>query len=84
MAKQQKSRQKWTKNKDKKQYKVNKFSGDGAYDEWKVYRTLSKRKIDPVIPPQRNAKIKQRGKYKLPLLPRNEVNRGCRKLGRAE
>jgi len=45
---------------------------------------LSKRKIDPVIPPQRNAKVKQHGKSKLPPLPRDEAIRSCRKLGRAE
>jgi hypothetical protein len=69
---------------DKVPNKVGKFYGDGAYDKWKVYGTLSKRKIVPVIPPRRNAKIKQHGKSKLPPLPRDEAIRGCRKLGRAE
>jgi len=69
---------------DQTKNKVKKFGGDGAYDKWKVYGTLSKRKIDPVIPPQRNAKVKQHGKSKLPPLPRDEAIRGCRKLGRAE
>jgi hypothetical protein len=63
---------------------VSKFGGDGAYDKWKVYGTLSRRNIVPVIPPQRNAKIKQHGKSKLTPLARDEAIRGCRKLGRAE
>ena len=64
--------------------KVKKFGGDGAYDKWKVYETLAKRRIEPVIPPQRNAKIKRHGRSQLPPLPRDEAIRGCRKLGRAE
>jgi Transposase DDE domain. len=63
--------------------KVGKFYGDGAYDKWKVYGELSKHKIAPVIPPRRNAKIKQHGNSKLPPLPRDEAIRGIRKYGRS-
>ena len=63
--------------------KVGKFYGDGAYDKWKVYGELAKRKIAPVIPPRCNAKIKQHGNSKLPPLPRDEAIRDIRKFGRS-
>jgi len=64
--------------------RVNKLGGDGAYDKWKVYGTLSKRNIEPIIPPRRDAKIKQHGNSKLATLPRDVAIRSIRKLGRAE
>ena len=66
------------------QNKTGKFGGDGAYDKWKVYETLSQRGITPIIPPRRDAKIKRHGNSKQTPLPRDEAIRGCRKLGRAE
>ena len=42
------------------------FYGDGAYDKWKVYKTLEQRKTRAIIPPQRNAKIKQHGNAQRP------------------
>ena len=64
--------------------RTKKFGGDGAYDKWKVYRTLDRRGIAPIIPPRRNAKIKRNGNSCLPPLPRDEAIRGIRKLGRSE
>jgi hypothetical protein len=64
--------------------KTKKLGGDGAYDKWKVYRTLDRRGITPIIPPRRDAKIKRNGNSRLPPLPRDEAIRGIRKLGRAE
>jgi hypothetical protein len=64
--------------------RVNKLGGDGAYDKWKVYGTLSKRNIEPIIPPRRDAKIKHHGNSKLATLPRDVAIRSIRKLGRAE
>src|SRR5215469_15708408 len=58
--------------------------GDGAYDKWKVYKTLSKRNIVPIIPPRKDAKIRRHGNSKLPELPRDAAIRGIRKLGRAD
>jgi hypothetical protein len=59
--------------------------GDGAYDKWKVYDTLLERdNIVPIIPPRRDAKIKQHGNRKLPPLARDVAIRGIRKLGRSE
>lgn len=63
-------------------HKVGKFYGDGAYDKWKVYGELAKRKIVPIIPPRCDAKIKQHGNSKLSPLPRDEAIRGIRKYGR--
>jgi hypothetical protein len=67
---------------DKVPNKVDKFYGDGAYDKWNVYETLSKRNIVPIIPPRKNAKIKRNGNSQLPPLPRDEAIRGIRKWGR--
>lgn len=58
------------------------FYGDGAYDKWKVYGTLEKRGAKPVIPPQRNAKIKQHGNSRLAPLPRDAAIREIRRRGR--
>lgn len=69
---------------DQTNNRTKKFGGDGAYDKWKVYRTLDRRGIAPIIPPRSNAKIKRNGNSKLPPLPRDVAIRGIRKLGRAE
>jgi hypothetical protein len=58
------------------------FAGDGAYDKWKVYDVLAQRAIKPVIPPQRNAKIKQHGNSSSLPLPRDEAIRAIRRVGR--
>ena len=63
--------------------KIKKFYGDGAYDKWKVYETLANREITPLIPPQKNAKIKQHGNSAAEQLPRDEAIRGIRRQGRA-
>ena len=60
---------------------VGKFYGDGAYDKWKVYDGLESRGIEPVIPPQHNAKIKQHGNCAAEPLPRDEAIRGIRRRG---
>lgn len=62
---------------------IGSFRGDGAYDKWKVYAELASRGIQPVIPPQHNAKIKQHGNSTAVPLPRDEAIRGIRQLGRA-
>lgn len=67
---------------DQTKGKINKFSGDGAYDQWKVYETLATRKIKPIIPPRRNAKIKRHGNANDPRLPRDEAIREIRRKGR--
>jgi hypothetical protein len=61
---------------------IAKFYGDGAYDKWKVYGALDARDIEPVIPPQHNAKIKQHGNSTAEPLARDEAIRGIRRQGR--
>ena len=61
---------------------VDKFYGDGSYDKWKVYEGLETRQIEPVIPPQHNAKIKQHGNSRTEALARDEAIRGIRQRGR--
>ncbi len=40
---------------DQVEEQVKVFYGDGAYDQWKVYEALGKRKIDVIVPPRKNA-----------------------------
>ncbi len=61
---------------------VDAFYGDGAYDQWKVYGTLDAQEIQPIIPPRRNAKIKQHGNSGELPLPRDEAIREIRRVGR--
>jgi hypothetical protein len=61
---------------------IRKFYGDGAYDQWKVYGTLQKRRVKPIIPPRRNAKIHQHGNSGRRPLARDEAIRGIRQRGR--
>jgi hypothetical protein len=64
------------------QGQVNAFYGDGAYDQWKVYDTLAERHIQPVIPPRRNAKVKQHGNSSQKPLARDVAIRSIRRSGR--
>ena len=57
--------------------------GDGAYDKWKAYRAIAAADAEPVIPPQRNAKVKRHGNTAGPPLPRDEALRYIRRHGRA-
>lgn len=58
------------------------FYGDGAFDQWKVYDSLCERTIQPIIPPRRNAKIKQHGNAHQTPLVRDEAIRSIRRIGR--
>jgi len=60
------------------------LAGDGAYDQWKVYGTLADEKIEPIIPPRRNAKIAQHGNSGQPPLKRDEAIREIRRVGRKQ
>ena len=63
---------------------IDSFTGDGAYDQWKVYTGLERREIKPIIPPRRSAKIKQHGNSNQPPLPRDEALRAIRLVGRKQ
>ena len=61
---------------------IDKVSGDGAYDKRRCYDALAERGAEPLIPPQKNAKIWQHGNSKAPPHPRDENLRAIRKRGR--
>lgn len=61
---------------------VQTFYGDGAYDQWKVYEALDARGVDVIIPPRKNAMIKQHGNSADDPLPRDECLRQIRRDGR--
>ena len=63
---------------------IDSFAGDGAYDQWKVYGSLAEDEIQAIIPPRRNAKIKQHGNSSDPPLERDEAIREIRRVGRAQ
>ncbi len=58
------------------------FYGDGAYDQWKVYDQLVEQEIWSIIPPRKNAKIKQHGNSSKEPLERDECLRQIRRDGR--
>jgi hypothetical protein len=62
--------------------RIEKFYGDGAYDQWKTYETLDTRGVEPIIPPRRNAKIKRHGNTAGAPLPRDQAIREMRRRGR--
>lgn len=57
-------------------------SGDGGYDSHEVYQFISDIGANPVIPPRKDAVIAQHGNCKENVLPRDEVLRQIRQLGR--
>jgi hypothetical protein len=56
--------------------------GDGAYDKWVSYGAISETGALPIIPPQKNAKIKKHGNCNGPPLPRDQAIRYIRAHGR--
>jgi IS5 family transposase len=63
---------------------VDRVGGDGAYDKWRCYDAVAAHGATLVIPPQKNARIRQHGNAKAPPLPRDEANRYIRRHGRAQ
>lgn len=61
---------------------IDRFFGDSAYDTWDVYETLEGRRINAVIPPRKNAKIKQHGNSSMEPLARDAAIRAIRLSGR--
>ena len=51
---------------------VTTFYGDGAYDQWKVRDHLQESGVHQIIPPRKNAKIKQHGNSAADPLERDE------------
>ena len=67
---------------DKIDRPVKKFYGDGGYDHWKTYQALARRDVQPIIPPRKNASIRQHGNCSAAPLPRDEALRQIRRDGR--
>ena len=63
---------------------VKSFRGDGAYDQWAVYERLERDKIDAIIPPRSNAKIKQHGNCHADPKPRDCAIRAIRAGSKSE
>lgn len=61
---------------------IERFFGDGAYDQRKVYDALEYEAADPIIPPRKNAQLWQHGNSKQPRHSRDEVLREIRRTGR--
>lgn len=61
---------------------LKRFYGDGGFDKWKVYEILEKRNVKPIIPPQKNARIKRHGNSHGKPLARDKTIRIIRKKGR--
>ena len=49
-----------------------------------MYGGFAEQQIEPIIPPRKNAKIKQHGNSSQPPLPRDEAIRGIRRVGRKQ
>jgi len=67
---------------DEVQGQVDKIAADGAYDKRKVYEELERRKIIPVIPPRKGARIGKHGNCRGKPKARDKNIRAIRKLGR--
>ena len=67
--------------------KITALAADAAYDTWGVYDTLQdppnqEEAIDPIIPPQHNAQIKEEKNQDKTPLPRDETIRAIKRIGR--
>ncbi len=58
------------------------FYGDGAYDTWAVREHLEEERIHQIIPPRKNAKIKQHGNSSADPIERDECVRQIRSGGK--
>jgi hypothetical protein len=59
--------------------KISDVSADGAYDDQKIWDFCEEKKINPLIPPKKNAVLKQHGNSKSPPLKRDETIRAIKK-----
>ena len=59
-------------------------STDGAYDTQRCYEAIRQRQAKAIIPPRKNAKIKQHGNCQKPPLPRDENLRAIRRSAFAQ
>lgn len=57
-------------------------SADGAYDDQKIWDYCDEKDINPLIPPKKNAVLKQHGNCKASPLKRDEIIRSIKKHGK--
>lgn len=69
---------------DQVKVKVDRFSGDGAYDTRDVWAELKERKIEGIIPPQKNAVYWTDGDGNLLDIQRNHILEIIDQIGRKE
>ena len=62
--------------------KIVQISGDGGYDSHETYQYIANLGAKPIIPPRKDSVIAQHGNSNLQPLPRDEVIRNIRQLGR--
>lgn len=58
-------------------------SGDGAYDSWDNHEAIAERGAKATIPPRKGSRIRQHGNTAKATLPRDEILRAIRKMGKA-
>ena len=63
---------------------ISDLGGDGGYDQFKIYEECDKRDINPLISPQKNARIRSGGGNKSPWRARDEIIKAINKNGRDE
>jgi IS5 family transposase len=63
--------------------RIAQVSGDGSYDSWACHEAIAERGAKAAIPVRRRSKIHQYAKSAGPPLPRDQILRQERKLGRA-
>ena len=51
---------------DERKTPVGKVCGDGIFDAWNTYDTMSRRETEPIVPPRRNAALTRHGGGKQP------------------
>ena len=62
---------------------IQSIMADGAYESFENYEEIYSIGANPIIPPKKNAKIKQHGNSKSKPLKRDQIVRDIRKLGRS-
>lgn len=63
--------------------RITQVSGDGGYDSWACHDAIAARGAIATIPVRRGSKIRQHAKCASPPLPRDQILRRERKVGRA-
>lgn len=62
---------------------LDQVSGDGSYDSWACHEVIAQHGARATIPVRAGSKIRQHGNCKAPPLPRDQILRRERQIGRA-